>query len=82
MLILQEAVETYFSHPIELFPKCFQSAKEYADWLQAEEESFTEPRQFVCRDCTVEYKNKMMNEGRCVIGHLPNIDKLLLKNVK
>lgn len=49
------------------FPKCFDSLKQYEDWLDEEAIAHTFPiRRNICEDCNVCYKNQMVTEFRCV----------------
>jgi len=45
-------------------PPCFHP-EEYEAWSALEELDHTEPRQFVCRDCTVDFQRRMAQQGRC-----------------
>jgi hypothetical protein len=48
-------------------PKCFESMRQYQDWLTHEQISHTMPfRKNVCEDCTRAYKTQMVLENRCV----------------
>lgn len=49
------------------FPKCFDSLKQYEDWLDEEAIVNTFPvRRNICEDCKASYKALMVAEGRCV----------------
>ena len=63
---LQLAVEKHEEHMRNNnVPSCF-TQEEYALWLTDEELNQTQPiRRFVCRDCTAEYRLKMIKEQRC-----------------
>jgi len=55
-----------------MYPKCFESAKEYKKWLglfRAEEKLFKRPLH--CLYCTPTYQREMLRVGHC--DH-PNID--------
>lgn len=47
-------------------PPCFDSAEQYREWQKLKRLSYQwQGQQGVCFDCTPEYKEKMMCEGRC-----------------
>jgi hypothetical protein len=49
------------------FPKCFDSQKQYEEWLDEEAIANTFPvRRNICEDCKSFYKSQMILEGRCV----------------
>lgn len=48
-------------------PPCFESSRQYKDWLEQEAVAHTVPvRRNICEDCNLAYKNQMVIEGRCV----------------
>lgn len=54
----------------EGIPRCFDSRKQYVDWLEQEKSSATEPfRRNVCEDCTRQFKLRMCAQNRCVNRH-------------
>jgi hypothetical protein len=69
---LQEAINNHAeSMRGREFPLCFESKKQYTDWVRLEMESNTVPvRQFICRDCDPIYQRKMSLEGRCVNSNI------------
>lgn len=68
MKYLQQAIEEYQAKVRNLdFPPCFDETSHWNDWLRLEEDAQTEPRQFPCRDCTVDFQHKMRLAGRCLI---------------
>jgi hypothetical protein len=49
------------------YPPCFESSRQYKDWLELEAAAPTLPvRQNFCEDCNICYKSQMVREGRCV----------------
>lgn len=57
------------------FPRCFDNKAQYDAWLDEEAIAKTQPvRRNICEDCEVNYKNRMVIEGRCA-----NI-QIILKN--
>lgn len=51
---------------IKGFPLCFDSKKQYGEWLEVEDIARTKPiRKNICEDCTSFYKSQMIIEGRC-----------------
>jgi hypothetical protein len=48
------------------YPKCFESSRQYKEWLEQEDLAHTVPvRRNICEDCNLAYKNQMVIEGRC-----------------
>lgn len=47
------------------YPACFNSSREYHQWLLLLRISKDHPGVGFCVDCTPEYKMEMMSEGRC-----------------
>ncbi len=78
MKALEDASTIYFSeiksHP---FPKCFENSKKYEAWLEAESNCHTEPRMFPCRDCRIEFQQKMKSENRCHIAEVGNVHMIM-----
>lgn len=72
MKVLQEAIENHTrSMKGREFPLCFESKKQYNKWLTHEVEANTVPvRRFICRDCSPEYKQRMVQESRCANSEL------------
>lgn len=49
------------------FPRCYDSKKEYEEWLDAEAIINTKDfRRNVCEDCSKCYQNQMIEKNRCV----------------
>jgi hypothetical protein len=47
-------------------PKCFESRKEYEEWLDHEAiVNTTAFRRDICEDCTNAHQGQMVREGRC-----------------
>jgi hypothetical protein len=65
----------------EGIPRCFDSRKQYADWLEAERSAPTDPfRRNICDDCTRSYKMQMVAQRRCVNRHQPVKEDMLNEN--
>ena len=72
MKVLQDAIRQYQTNMHNLmYPPCFSGKEEYADWIEAENLARTEPRRFVCRDCTPAYQALMKQKDRCLIPDVP-----------
>ena len=68
MKYLQQAIEEYQTKIRTMdYPSCFDDSSHWEDWLRLEEDAQTEPRQFPCRDCTLDYQYKMRVAGRCLV---------------
>lgn len=47
-------------------PECFDSAAQYREWVELKRQSTQwQSHPGVCVDCTPEFKEKMMRQGRC-----------------
>lgn len=77
MKVLQDAIENLNrSMTVQKFPLCFENQKQYNKWLTHEVEANTVPiRRFICRDCSPEYKQRMVQESRCVNSEV-NMEKV------
>lgn len=54
-----------------LFPKCFDSKKQFNDWQQAMLQAKTTLYNcWVCTDCTPQYQKKMIDAKRCENPHV------------
>lgn len=58
------------------YPPCFDSQKQYADWLEAnagysprERPDFPKEPNY-CRDCSQAYKDRMVAENRCIFPEI------------
>ncbi len=72
MKILQEAIYEYQLNMHNMqYPPCFQNNEKFQEWCAAENDAKTEPRKFVCRDCTASYQKRMVAEDRCLIAQIP-----------
>jgi hypothetical protein len=49
----------------EPYPRCFDSAKQYAVWRQAARSCYPSPGHSYCEDCTPEYQANMIVVYRC-----------------
>ena len=62
--VMHNLRKSIFAHRI---PACFDSEKQYSDWLDIEEIAHTTAfRKNVCEDCTNEFKRTMVKNHRCV----------------
>ena len=49
------------------YPKCFDSLRQYEEWLEAEQVAQTQAfRRNICEDCTAGFKTQMILSHRCV----------------
>ena len=48
-------------------PLCFDTMKDFKRWVTAARSSHPHPAHSYCEDCTAEYRDRMIIEGRC--GH-------------
>lgn len=72
MKVLQQAIREYQLNMSNMaFPPCFQNKSKYIEWRDIEAIAHTEPREFVCRDCSSSYQSKMVKEDRCLIPSIP-----------
>jgi hypothetical protein len=57
--------ELFVSPPLDnlMTPFCFPNSKEYSEWLHLARNA-REPCT-ICEDCSLDYRNKMKNVGRC-----------------
>lgn len=54
----------------EGIPRCFDTRKQYDDWLEEERIAATVPfRRNICEDCVRSFKQLMCDEKRCVNRH-------------
>jgi hypothetical protein len=54
----------------EGIPRCFDTRKQYNDWLEQEKSAATEPfRRNICEDCVRSFKMLMCSQNRCVNRH-------------
>jgi len=58
------------------YPPCFDSEKQYRDWLECsawyaprERPDFPKEPNY-CRDCSLKYRDKMIGEGRCLFPEI------------
>ena len=80
MKVLQEAYDNFLKGMEGRdYPKCFESKKQYESWYEVETIAHTKTRMFPCRDCTPEYRELMVAEGRCVNGHLSGVNRIMGK---
>lgn len=70
MKALQIAIKAYYKKQNNSHPSCFDTKKEYMQWIQLEADAPTEPRKFPCRDCTSCYQKEMISAGRCYISEV------------
>jgi len=68
MKVLQKAIVEYKQGmENKLIPPCF-TENQYINWVEAEKYIYTNPlRRFVCRDCNVNFQNKMQKENKCLL---------------
>lgn len=46
-------------------PPCFEDAKQYRDWMWLNRQARQSTDTSYCLDCTPEFKERMLNEGKC-----------------
>ena len=53
------------------YPRCFESAAQYKEWLSHEQIAHTTKfRKNICEDCTAGFKTQMIFEKKCVNMHV------------
>ncbi len=72
MKVLQQAIREYQLNMSNMaYPPCFQNKDKYIEWRDMEAIAHTEPREFVCRDCSSSFQRNMMKQDRCLIPSIP-----------
>ena len=72
MKVLQQAIREYQLNMSNMaYPPCFQNKDKYIEWRDMEAIAHTEPREFVCRDCTPAHQALMKQKDRCLIPDVP-----------